>query len=578
MENKSTAERVEKLLENIATLLEIKGEDHFRINAYRNAAENISLSGLDIKKLAEEDRLDEISGIGEAISEKIKEYVTTGRLKYYEDLINEVPESLLDLTGVPGLGPKRVKALWKELDIKDIQSLASAVEEGSIQKLEGFGPKLQEKIRENLRKRPDKEVPKRQLLHHAWSIADLIIDRLGKNNAVKKISAAGSLRRMKETIGDVDILVASEEPEKVTEDFLSLEEMDQIIMKGSTRTSIMFYNGIQADLRIVPPGSWGTALQYFTGSQEHNVKMRELALKKGQSLNEYSLIRQNDGEKLFFSEEKKLYEHLGLQYIPPELRQNGSEILQASRGELPVLVEMDHIRGDLHCHTCWSDGQDTLQSMAEAATKKGLEYLLITDHSFGLGVAKGLSGPELKGQATRIEELNEKYEGKFRLLKGIEVEVKADGSLDLGEEILSELDMVVAAVHSSLGQGREKITERFLKAVENPLVHVIAHPTGRLLNSREEADVDWDALFTAAAETGTLLEINANPRRLDLPDRLIRRARKLGCRFVISTDAHSREELDYMRFGVGMARRGGLSSKEIANSESVESLMSILKK
>jgi len=578
MENKSTAERVEKLLENIATLLEIKGEDHFRINAYRNAAENISLSGLDIKKLAEEDRLDEISGIGEAISEKIREYVTTGRLKYYEDLINEVPESLLDLTEIPGLGPKRVKVLWKELDIKDIQSLGSAVEEGSIQKLEGFGPKLQEKIRENLRKRPDKEVPKRLLLHHAWSIADLIIDRLGKNNAVKKISAAGSLRRMKETIGDVDILVVSEEPEKVTEDFLSLEEMDQIIMKGSTRTSIMFYNGIQADLRIVPPGSWGTALQYFTGSQEHNVKMRELALKKGQSLNEYSLIRQKDGEKLFFSEEKKLYEHLGLQYIPPELRQNGSEILQASRGELPVLVEMNHIRGDLHCHTCWSDGQNNLQSMAEAAAKKGLEYLLITDHSFGLGVAKGLSGPELKDQATRIGEVNEKYEGKFRLLKGVEVEIKADGSLDFEEDILSELDMVVAAVHSSLGQGREKITERFLKAVENPLVHVIAHPTGRLLNSREEADIDWDALFTAAAETGTLLEINANPRRLDLPDRLIRRARKLGCRFVISTDAHSREELDYMRFGVGMARRGGLSSKEIANTESVESLMSILKK
>ena len=578
MENKSTAGRVEKLLENIATLLEIKGEDHFRINAYRNAAENISLSGLDIKKLAEEDRLDEISGIGEAISEKIREYVTTGRLKYYEDLINEVPESLLDLTEVPGLGPKRVKALWKDLDIKDIQSLASAVEEGSIQKLDGFGPKLQEMIRENLRKRQEKEVPKRQLLHHAWSIADLIIDRLGKNNAVKKISAAGSLRRMKETIGDVDILVASEEPEKVTEDFLSLEEMDQIIMKGSTRTSIRFYNGIQADLRIVPPESWGTALQYFTGSQEHNVKMRELALKKGQSLNEYSLIRQKAGEKLFFSEEKKLYEHLGLQYIPPELRQNGSEILQASRGELPVLVEMGHIRGDLQCHTDWSDGQNTLQSMAEAAANSGLEYLLITDHSFGLGVAKGLSGTELKNQATRIDELNEKYEGKFRLLKGVEVEIKADGSLDLREEILSELDIVVAAVHSSLGQGRGKITERLLKAVENPLVHVIAHPTGRFLNSREEADVDWDALFTAAAENGTLLEINANPRRLDLPDRLIRRALKLGCRFVISTDAHSSEELDYMRFGVGMARRGGLSSKEIVNTESVDSLMSILKK
>jgi len=578
MENKSTAGRVEKLLENIATLLEIKGEDHFRINAYRNAAENISLSGLDIKKLAEEDRLDEISGIGEAISEKIREYVTTGRLKYYEDLINEVPESLLDLTEVPGLGPKRVKALWKDLDIKDIQSLASAVEEGSIQKLDGFGPKLQEKIRENLRKRAGKEVPKRQFLHHAWSIADLIIDRLGKNNAVKKISAAGSLRRMKETIGDVDILVASEEPGKVTEDFLSLEEMDQIIMKGSTRTSIRFYNGIQADLRIVPPESWGTALQYFTGSQEHNVKMRELALKKGQSLNEYSLIRQKAGEKLFFSEEKKLYEHLGLQYIPPELRQNGSEILQASRGELPVLVEMGHIRGDLQCHTDWSDGQNTLQSMAEAAANSGLEYLLITDHSFGLGVAKGLSGTELKNQATRIDELNEKYEGKFRLLKGVEVEIKADGSLDLREEILSELDIVVAAVHSSLGQGRGKITERLLKAVENPLVHVIAHPTGRFLNSREEADVDWDALFTAAAENGTLLEINANPRRLDLPDRLIRRALKLGCRFVISTDAHSSEELDYMRFGVGMARRGGLSSKEIVNTESVDSLMSILKK
>jgi len=239
---------------------------------------------------------------------------------------------------------------------------------------------------------------------------------------------------------------------------------------------------------------------------------------------------------------------------------------------------MDHIRGDLHCHTCWSDGQDTLQSMAEAATKKGLEYLLITDHSFGLGVAKGLSGPELKEQATRIDEINEKYEGKLRLLKGVEVEVKADGSLDLEEEILSGLDIVVAAVHSSLGQSRKKITERFLKAVENPLVHIIAHPTGRLLNSREEADVDWDALFTAASETGTLLEINANPRRLDLPDMLIRRARKMGCRFVISTDAHSSEDLDYMRYGVGMARRGGLSSKEIANTESVDSLMSILKR
>ena len=348
--------------------------------------------------------------------------------------------------------------------------------------------------------------------------------------------------------------------------FVGMKEVNEVILRGKTKTSIRTGSGLQVDLRVIVPESWGTALQYFTGNQEHNVQIRELALDRGYSLSEYCLRSISDGKEIFFENERSLYEFLGLSYIPPELRQGKGEINLARNGELPELLELNDIRGDLQFHTDWSDGKASLEEMAKAAMQRGLEYILVTDHSHGLGITGGVTSDDLVKQGREIDLLNKKYEGKMRVLKGVEVEVKADGSLDLSDQALGSLDLVVAAVHSSLRQERDRITERYIRAIENPHVHILAHPTGRLIGERDGTDADWERIFKAAASTVTLLEINATPQRLDLPDNLVRRARELGCRFVISTDAHIMEHFDFLFFGVGVARRAGLTAADIINT------------
>ncbi len=568
---------VEKLLKNISTLLEIKGETRFRVNAYRNAAESIAQAGGDLKGLVENGDLNDLPGIGKAIGDKITEYVNTGKLDYYDKLCEEVPEDLLTLSDLPGMGPKRVKAVWEKLGITDIRGLKKAAQDQRVQELEGFGPKIEEKILEALDQKKKSVSDQRYSLGDAWFQAQRIIAKLKKDPSVIKISAGGSVRRMKASVGDVDILAASDRPEDVMDLFTSMKEIEKVLLKGSTKTSVKVENGMQVDLRVVEPACWGTAMQYFTGSQEHNVKMRELSLKKGFSLSEYALSPVKEGQDMFFENESDLYRYLGLQWIPPELRENWGEVEMAKKNRIPELVSVSDIKGDLQSHSDWSDGRNSLYEMARTAYANGLEYLLATDHSSGLGIAHGISGSKLMEQVEEIERINSEFNGRFRLLKGIEVEVKSDGNLDLDENVLKELDIVVAGLHSSLRQERKRVTERYLAVVQNPLVHVLAHPTGRLIGSREETDVDWDEVFRAAAENRTLLEINSSPMRLDLPDRLIRRAREFGCRFVINTDAHSTEDLEHLIFGVGTARRGLLTRDDVLNTSDVETLLSYIK-
>lgn len=567
---------VEKLLKNISTLLEIKGETRFRVNAYRNAAESIAQAGGDLKDLVEKGDLNDLPGIGKAIGDKITEYVNTGKLDYYDKLCEEVPEDLLTLSDLPGMGPKRVKAVWEKLGITDIRGLKKAAQDQRVQELEGFGPKIEEKILQALDQKKKSVSDQRYSLGDAWFQAQRIIAKLKKDPSVIKISAGGSVRRMKASVGDVDILAASDRPEDVMDLFTSIKEIEKVLLKGSTKTSVKVKNGMQVDLRVVEPACWGTALQYFTGSQEHNVKMRELSLKKGFSLSEYALSPVKEGQDLFFDNEFDLYRYLGLQWIPPELRENWGEVEMAKKNRIPELVSVSDIKGDLQSHSDWSDGRDSLYEMARTAYANGLEYLLATDHSSGLGIAHGISGSKLMEQVEEIERINSEFNGRFRLLKGIEVEVKSDGDLDLDENVLKELDIVVAGLHSSLRQERKRVTERYLAVVQNPRVHVLAHPTGRLIGSREETDVDWDEVFRAAAENRTLLEINSSPMRLDLPDRLIRRAREFGCRFVINTDAHSAQDLEHLIFGVGTARRGLLTREDVLNTSDMETLLSYI--
>jgi len=568
---------VERLLKNISTLLEIKGETRFRVNAYRNAAESIAQAGGDLKDLVEKGDLNDLPGIGKAIGDKITEYVNTGKLDYYDKLCEEVPEDLLTLSDLPGMGPKRVKAVWEKLGITDIRGLKKAAQDQRVQELEGFGPKIEEKILEALDQKKKSVSDQRYSLGDAWFQAQRIIAKLKKDPSVIKISAGGSVRRMKASVGDVDILVASDRPEDVMDLFTSMKETEKVLLKGSTKTSVKVENGMQVDLRVVEPACWGTALQYFTGSQEHNVKMRELSLKKGFSLSEYALSPVKEGQDMFFEKESDLYRYLGLQWIPPELRESWGEVEMAKQNRIPQLVSLSDIKGDLQSHSDWSDGRNTLYEMARTAYANGLEYLLVTDHSSGLGIAHGISGSKLMEQVEEIERINSEFNDSFRLLKGIEVEVKSDGTLDLNENVLKELDIVVAGIHSSLRQERKRITDRYLATVQNPLVHILAHPTGRLIGSREETDVDWDQVFRAAAENRTLLEINSNPMRLDLPGRLIRRAREFGCLFVINTDAHSTEDLNHLIFGVGTAGRGLLTKEDVLNTSSGGNVLSYIK-
>ncbi len=558
---------VARLLYDISELLEIKGESTFKIRAYAKAARSIEGMTEDIEKAASGERLEEIPGVGSSIAEKIEEYLTTGRLGYYEDLKKQVPAELHELLKIPGIGPKTMQFLHRELGITGVEELEKAARDHRLRRLSHFGETKEENIIKAIERYRQRST--RIPLGTGLPLVREIVEALEKSGFIDKIEPAGSLRRRKETIGDIDILATSRDAGAAIEAFVRLPLVKDVLGKGETKATIVTKEAIQVDLRIMESRSFGTSLQYFTGSKEHNIKLRDLARQKGYKLSEYDLEEISTGKKLYFESDDEVYRKLGLSPIPPEIREDAGEIEAALSGKLPRLVEHKDIKGDFHTHTDWSEGANTLPEMVEAARKLGYEYMAVTDHSKAIGIAHGLNGERLLAQIEEIRKLNERL-SDFHVFSGIEVDVKADSSLDLPDSILKQCDIVVAALHTGQGQTRREITGRLITAMENGNVDIIAHPTGRIIGEREAYDVDIEALLDAAAVTGTVLEINAYPARLDLGDVNARKAKNKGVVMAIGTDAHNAGHLGLMEFGVDVARRGWLEKKDLMNTRPVK--------
>jgi len=558
-----TNREIAEIFERIGDMMDILGENRFKVLAYRRAAENILNLGQDIRAYWHAGTLQEIPGIGKAIADKIDELLTTGQLEFYDRLQDQVPPGVVSLLEIPDVGPKTAKLLWEQMGLQSVAEVEAAARAGQLQGLPGLGAKSETKIVAGIEAlyRRTERIP----LGTAWSAATELLEGLeAACPEVLQVAVAGSLRRMRSTIGDIDLLVASEAPASVMRAFAALPRVAEVTLSGRTKTTVRLHNGLQVDLRVLEPERWGAALQYFTGSQTHNVSVREIAQKQGLSLSEYGFKRQDGGE-ILCPEEAAVYETLGLPWIVPELRENRGEIQAAMAGSLPKLVEWDDIQGDLHAHTNWSDGAGTLQDMAEAARERGYCYLVVSDHTQSLGIANGLTPERLRAQRAEIRTLNEQWDD-FTLLQGCELEIKADGSLDFPDKVLAELDFVVASVHTSLRQGRTQITQRVMNALRNPYVDVIGHPSGRILGQREESALDLDAVIQTAAETGTALEVNSIPARLDLDDVHVRRALDLDVQIAINSDAHHPGGLDSLPFGLATARRGWATVSNVLNT------------
>ncbi len=566
-----TNKELAQLFANIADLLEIKGEVIYKVLAYRRAADTFRDYGRSIKDVWREGKLREVPGVGPAIADKVHELLSSGKLEFYEKLIREVPPSLAEMLAVPDLGPKRVAQIWKKLNITTLPELEAAARAGRLRKLAGLGEKIEARILAGLeaRRRSIGRMP----LGQAWPVAQDILRYLRLLPAVKAAEVAGSLRRMRPTIGDLDFLVAADDARPVMAAFVTHPLVARVLAQGATKTSVELDLGVQADLRVLPPERFGTLLQYFTGSKEHNVRLRELALDQGLSLNENAFVEVKTGKEILCATEADVYRTLGLPLIPPEMREDRGEIQAARAGQLPRLVELRDLQSELHAHSTWSDGQVSVREMALAARNRGLRCLAITDHSQSLAVANGLTPERLRAQRREIDAVQAELGTGFSLLRGAEVEIRADGSLDYGDNVLEDLDIVVASLHTALRQEREKITARLIRAIQNRNVDIIGHPTGRLLPDREGADLDMEAVLRAAAEAGVALEINANPQRLDLEDIYIKRALELGCLLAINTDAHRPDELGLAHYGVGMARRGWAPADHILNTWPLEDLL-----
>lgn len=552
-----------QLLYNISELLEIKGENAFKIRAYAKAARAIEGLTEDIEKIAKEKRLKEIPGVGESIAEKIEEYLAAEKLEFYEELKKQVPRELHELLQIPGIGPKTLQFLHKKPGIKSVEELEKAAREHRLRRLPRFGETKEENIIKAIERYRQRST--RIPLGIALPLAKEMVEALKKFEFIDNIEPAGSLRRRKETIGDIDILATSKDAGAAIEAFVRLPVVKDVLGKGSTKATIVTRDAIQADLRIVEAKSFGTSLQYFTGSKEHNIKLRELARQKGFKLSEYDLEEISTGRKIYCESDGAVYHKLGLPSIPPEIREDTGEIEAALSGKLPRLVEQKDIKGDFHVHTNWSEGINTIEEMAEAARKLGYEYIAVTDHSRAVGIAHGLSEEKLQKQIEEIDKLNDKLED-FRVFKGVELDIRADASLDFPDSILKQLDVVVAALHTAQRQSRREITGRLITAMENENVDIIAHPTGRIIGEREAYDVDIDAMLDAAASTNTVLEINAYPSRLDLSDTNARKAKNKGVKIAIGTDAHNMGHLGLMEFGVNVARRGWLEKDDVVNT------------
>jgi DNA polymerase (family 10) len=560
----------------IANLLEIKGEIIYKTLAYRKASESLMSLGRDASEYWKEGKLEEIPGVGKAISEKIDELLSTGKLEFLEKLKKEVPESLADWLQVPGLGPKKIALIWKTLNINSMEQLEKAARGGKLRDLPGMGEKSEQQIItgiESLSRRSGR-IP----LGRAYPLAQQIIGTLKKVKGVVDAQPAGSLRRMRSTVGDLDILAASKDSSAVMEAFTNLPGVSRVLGKGETKSSIEFSDGVRAQVWVHPPEKFGTALQYATGSKDHNVQLRQLALEKGLSLSEHSFAKVKGGKEIFCATEEEVYKTLGLQFVPPELREDRGEVQAAKNNKLPKLIQVKDVRADLQVHSTWSDGKLSMLEMARAAAKRGMKVIAFTDHSVSLGVTGGLSIEDHKKQAAEIKKIQKQLGDEILVLHATEVEIKADGTLDYPDDFLASLDLVLASLHTSLRQPREKVTQRMLSAIRNPHVDIIGHPTGRLIPDREGADLDMDAVLNAAAESGVALEINAHPSRLDLDDVFARRAKDLGIPISINTDSHSAEDFDNLFYGVAIARRAWLTKNDVINCWSTEKLLKWLKK
>lgn len=576
MGDRSKNKEIASLFNEIADILELRESNRFRINAYRRAAQNIESAPRSVCDMAEKHTLNDIPGIGKDLEAKILEYIETGEISFLSELRNETPGVLLDMLRVPGIGPKTAVLLHRELNVHSLDELKRAAQSQLIRVL----PKMRAKTEENILKGIEflERSRGRTPVAEAHDLAMRIISSLEELSYIGRISAAGSLRRWRETVGDIDILATSVSPEEVIRHFTHLDDVERILAEGKTKGSVTTKQKIQVDLRVVAEKSYGAALNYFTGSKEHNIRLREIAIQKGMKLSEYGLFKKTKRgveRRVAGETEEEIYRVLGLAYIPPEIREDSGEIEAAREGRIPELVTAGDVRGDLHLHSDWSDGTMSLREIAGEGRSRGYSYVLITDHSKSLHVAHGLSEESIYRQIKAVDRINSKLT-RFRLLKGCEVDILPDGTLDLNEKLLARLDIVVVAVHSNFKMDRIRMTKRVINAFENPFSHIFAHPTGRLIGVRDAYEIDMDEIIRSAAATGTALEINAHPMRLDLDSNTARKASEAGVLISIGTDAHRPAEMDYTPYGVKTARRGWLKKECVLNTRTASRLLGFL--
>ncbi|MGA2517217.1 MAG: DNA polymerase/3'-5' exonuclease PolX [Thermodesulfobacteriota bacterium] len=564
MKNKDISD----LFEKMADILEFKGENPFKISAYRRASRIIGDLTEDIEEIVEQGGLKNIPGIGEGMAQKIEEYLKTGKISKFEEARKGVPDELIAIMNIPGMGPKTLLMLHKEKGISSLSQLEKALEDGSLMGLFGIGEKKIENLKRGILLL--KQSKGRMSLGVAFPAAKRIVESLRQRTGSRKIEWAGSLRRMKETIGDIDIMATDPDKEKIVQVFTHLPEVKEVLASGETKASVIVEGGTQLDLRVVEEDSYGAALQYFTGSKAHNIHLRGIAKAKGIKVNEYGVFKGK--KKIGGKDEKDIYHALGMDWMEPELREDRGEIEAAQKGRLPKLVQESDIKGDLHVHSKWSDGTSPIEEVARAAQKRGYQYIAITDHSKSLRIAHGLDESRLMKQMEEIDRVNEKLKG-FKILKGTEVDILAEGRLDFPEKVLEEFDIVVASIHSGFKQDRAKMTKRIIQAFENPYLRIFAHPTGRLLGTRDPYEVEMDQLIDAAKKFGKVLEINAYFERLDLDDIHCRKAKEMGIQVAIGTDSHHPDQMWMMSLGVAVAKRGWLEKKDVLNTLSLKEIL-----
>ncbi|MBI3988693.1 MAG: DNA polymerase/3'-5' exonuclease PolX [candidate division NC10 bacterium] len=561
---------IARAFEEIADLLELKEENIFRIRAYRRAAQNIESLAEDIASVATRGALEQIPGIGKDLALKIQEYLKTGRMNDLEELRQEVPKGVVELMNLQSVGPKTAKLLYEKLQVDSVEKLEALARAGTLVGLPGIREKKQEDILRGIElwKKGQERMP----LGKALPLAKALVAALKDLKEVQEIEVAGSLRRWKETIGDIDILVASSKPAKVMGAFVNLPGVQEVLLQGETKSSIRHVEGIQVDLRVLEPGAFGAALQYFTGSKQHNIRVRDLASRKGLKVSEYGVFDEKTGGRIAGETEEEVYEAVGLPFIPPELREDTGEVEVALEGKLPRLIQLSDIKGDLHAHTNWSDGHHPLEELIEAAYRKGYRYMIVSDHSRSQTVAGGLTAERLLDQVKKLRALQKRYK-HFRILAGCECDTLADGRMDFSDEVLSQLDIVLAAVHSRFKQSKEEMTRRIIAALKNPYVNILVHPTGRLIGERAPYEVDLEAVFQVARAEGKAVEINSSPQRLDLNDLHARRAKEMGVRISIDTDTHFLDHLGNIAFGVAVARRAWIEKGDVVNTMPLQGLL-----